>query len=471
MKKNFKYLLVSIFIALISPIATDAATMTLEEKEKNNNVITYEVYFEPDSEKPEESLYLKIDKTNTADNLIYTLTKIENSAITGSCNSDSLDCTLVTTTINAKTAVALLTVTNNNATDQTTRITIDGDFKSEPITATLKAMSTTTTTTTTTTQRILSSEATLSGITLSVGSMDQAFANDIMEYTVTGIKDTVNSVTITPNCENNCSWAITCPTGGCSVSNTRRVTLADGANKVAVNVTSEDGSANKTYIINVYKGEVVASSAYLSELKINDADITPNFDSMTNDYTVTVGLDIEKLDIITTTEDPSAEVLIKGNDKLVEGENTVTITVTSSDGENKQVYTILVNKEALEEEPVEEEEEKEVVTTPVKKKNNNIWLIILLSVLGLGLIIIIFLIIFKKKKKNKKNSKNDRNNKPNGSKEEKDFVNKVEMENTESLNILNETTRNLYDEPKQDIDEALDDLMQTKRLELGDLNF
>ena len=59
-----------------------------------------------------------------------------------------------------------------------------------------------------------------------------------MEYNVTGLKDTVNSVTITPNCDNNCTWSITCPTGGCSVSNTRRVALQDGANKVAINVTT-----------------------------------------------------------------------------------------------------------------------------------------------------------------------------------------------------------------------------------------
>ena len=43
--------------------------------------------------------------------------------------------------------------------------------------------------------------------------------------------------------------------------------------------------------------------------------------------------------------------------KLVEGENTITITVTSSDGENKQVYTIIVTKEELDEDPNEEIEE------------------------------------------------------------------------------------------------------------------
>ena len=471
MKKNFKYLLVGMFITLISPIVTNAAGITLKEKNNEKNIAIYDVIYDPINA-TENSVNIKVNKIN--DGLKYSL-DIANGVINQ--KNDDLSYTINVQEIAESTTIASITIINELAEKKEDIIlSVIGTYSAttEPFTIAKNPEAieipdtSSTTTTTTTTQRVLSSEAVLSGINLSVGSMDQTFSADIMEYNVTGIKDTVNSVTITPNCENNCTWSITCPTGGCSISNTRRVTLQNGANKVAINVTSEDGSANKTYILNMYKGEVVASSAYLSELKINDGTISPNFDSMVNDYTITVGMDVEKLDIITTTEDPSAEVQIKGNDKLVEGENTITITVTSSDGENKQVYTIIVTKEEIEK-LSDEEEQKEIVTTPVKKKNNNTWLIILLSVLGLGLIIVLFLIIFKKKKNKKKNDNN--NNKPSGPKKEEIVINKVELENTESLNILNETNKIMDEEPKQDIDEALDDLMQTKRLELGDLNF
>lgn len=461
MKRNFKFLLLSLFTLSVSPMIIDAATLSINGDSKESTA-TYEIVYNPE-ENPVDTINLEVSTVNT--NLNYSI-----SSDYGTCD-DNLKCTLITTTLSSESKIATLTVTNTSAEKQKDNIVISGTISASK---SIELAAGSTTTTTTTTQKILNTEAILSGINISVGNMDQTFASDIMEYTITGVKDTINSITLTPNCDNNCSWAITCPTGGCSVSNTRRVTLQNGANKVAINVTSEDGSANKTYILNVYRGEVVASSAYLSELKISDGTITPNFDSMTNDYTITVGLDVEKLDIITTTEDPSAEVIIKGNDKLIEGENTVTITVTSSDGENKQVYTILVNKEEIDEEE-KEDDKKEVVTTPVKKKKNNTWLIILLSVLGLALIIVVFLIIFKKKKKKKdKNNKNDNDSSfQNNSKKEKldELINDIEMENTETLNILNETTRSMNDEPKQDIDEALDDLMQTKRLELGDLNF
>ena len=290
---------------------------------------------------------------------------------------------------------------------------------------------------------------------------------------------------------------MTCPDGGCSISNTKRISLQSGANLVHINVTSEDGTANKTYKLNIYRGEVTTSSAYLQNLTIKDVVLTPTFNSMTNDYSGLLDKDLKELDITTITEDPTANVEIKGNKDLKDGENVITITVTSSDGENKQVYTIKITKD------IKKEDKSKNVTKVVKKKKNNTWLIILLSVLGLGIIVGVFLLIFKKKK-NKKD-KNDKNNKNNNKSNEKQTNNNddkneldmleeskynvygdeintddllddmeesdIEKENTDTLRILEETKRQMREEPKQDVDDALDDLMKTKKLELGDLDF
>jgi len=439
------------------PGMVDAAGIKLEKKETTKNSVTYDVLYDKTGE-TQESINIKINNPN--DGLIYSM-KISDGIINQSNGENNY-------VINVKemegtATVASITITNNLTETKEVILSVNGTYSAT--TDPIKINSATTTTTTT--QKVLNKEATLSGVTVSTGTFDQAFSKDIMEYSITGIKDTVNSINITPTCDNGCSWSITCPTGGCSVSNTRKVTLQNGANKVAINVVIEDESANKTYILNIYRGEVVTSSAYLEELKIKDGKLSPNFDPMVNDYSIEVGIDVEKLEIITTTEDPNAEVVIKGNEKLVEGENTITITVTSSDGESKQVYNILVNKIAEEEEEVEKDEK--VPTTKVEKKENNTLLIIVLSLLGLGLIIVVFLIIFKKKKKKNKNDKNDKNNKPSGKVEE--VKSNIEDENTETLNILKETKDMFKEEPKDDIDEALDDLMKTKRLELGDLDF
>lgn len=457
MKKLFKYFVFFLGLGFVLPGVVDAAGIKLEKKETTKNSVTYDVLYDKTGE-TQESINIKINNPN--DGLIYSM-KISDGIINQSNGENNY-------VINVKemegtATVASITITNNLTETKEVILSVNGTYSAT--TDPIKINSATTTTTTT--QKVLNKEATLSGVTVSTGTFDQAFSKDIMEYSITGIKDTVNSINITPTCDNGCSWSITCPTGGCSVSNTRKVTLQNGANKVAINVVSEDESANKTYILNIYRGEVVTSSAYLEELKIKDGKLSPNFDPMVNDYSIEVGIDVEKLEIITTTEDPNAEIVIKGNEELVEGENTITITVTSSDGESKQVYNILVNKIAEEEEEVEKDEK--VPTTKVEKKENNTLLIIVLSLLGLGLIIVVFLIIFKKKKKKNKNDKNDKNNKPSGKVEE--TKSNIEDENTETLNILKETKDMFKEEPKDDIDEALDDLMKTKRLELGDLDF
>ena len=462
--KNIKYLFIGIITVLLLPTCVKAATLSFEGS-PNNNTVTYNIEYTPD-ETPLDTIKLKIEKTN--DNLIYNLTSDY-----GTCDSNSLECTLVTTTITTETTLAKVTIDNTTTEAQPAEIKISGDLPGATKTFTLKP----TETTTTTTKPVIPNNN-LSNLSVSVGMMDQTFNKDLSEYNITGIRDTVPTAKITPTCETECEWNITCPLGECSVQNptgAATISLQTGANKVSVVVTSIDKSINKTYILNIYRGEIEASSAYLSDLKIKDATLSPNFDSMTNDYTTTVGLDVDKLDITTVLEDPSAEVLIKGNENLVEGENTITITVTSSDGENKQVYTIIVTKEEIEEE--KDEEDKDIIVSKVEKKKNNTWLIILLSVLGVGLITVVFLLIFKNKKK-KKNNKNDKNNST-GSKSsshellEDELLNEssIEKENTENLNILNETRQQLQKEEKQDIDEALDDLMKTKRLELGDLDF
>lgn len=472
MKNNIKYLFLSLFILLVFPLMTNAAGITLEGS-KEKNVATYEIKYDP-TDATEKMINFNINKTN--DDLTYTIKKGENELILGECK-DNLSCTLNVEELTTATTLATITITNTSNESKETTISVSGTYPGAEKTFTLSGMPTTTTTTTTTTQAIIPNNN-LSALTVSNGVMDKTFSKDVTEYNVTEIRDTVPTVTIKPTCETECDWNITCPLGECSVKNptdNATVTLQTGANKVSIVVTSKDKSINKTYIVNVYRGEIKTSSAYLSDIKLTDVELSPKFDSMTNDYTTTVGMDIDSLDITTISEDPEANIVIKGNENFKEGENTVTITVTSSDGENKQVYTIIVTKEELEEET--EEEKKEVNTVKVeKKKKNNTLLIILLSVLVVLIIATVFIILFIKKKK--KNDKNDKNNKGNGTKvrnTEKDLEdvlqeeNTIEKENTESLNILNETRRLMNDEPKQDIDEALDDLMKTKRLELGDL--
>ena len=463
--KNIKYLITIITLSLIFPLISNAATISLKG-DKADTLAEYTISYES-GEKPVSSVTLKLITENK--DLKY---EIEPAGNFLKCD-DKLECILITTNMN-NADIGKLIIKNPTSEEIKTTITLKAESSDDIIegeglkqTFTLKGFPKETTTTT----KPKSNNSNMTGITFSVGVLDKNFDPNVTEYTVTGIKDTINSVTLTPTCE-NCEYTVTCPTGGCSVSNSKRVTLETGANNVAVNIKSEDGTSNKTYTFNVYRGDIITSSPYLKEIKIKDATLSPKFDSLTNDYSCILKKDLEKLDITVTPEDPTADIQIKGNEKLKLGENTITITVTSSDGENKQVYQILVTKEKEDNKTT-----KKIVTSKVNKKKNNKWLILLLSILALIIIIVAFILIFKKKK-NKKNDNNDKNDKGSNQEEKeigeketpKEDENNIIKENTDALNILEETRKEIDNEEKTDIDEALDDLMQTKKLELGDLD-
>lgn len=475
MKNKFKMFLAGLGL-IILPLNINAANYQLEGTTKDN-VTTYEIKYVIDAMNPETSeVTFQIEKqSDNSSNLVYTIEK--GSTVTGNCVNSDLSCTVSTidgTSLAEGTVLAKLVITNNLPEDMLASFKIYG-LESTKTYMEIPGKKNATT-------KPKSNDATLSNIEVSLGTFDQEFNKDIMNYNITGIKDTINKIRVTPNCDNNCSWKLICPNGECSISDGTWVNLNQGANQISIIVESEDTTLTKTYVLKIYRGDIELNSPYLENLILNNATLSPKFDSKLNDYTAIVGLDVDSLDIETFLEDPSANVLIKGNENFKVGENIVTITVTSTDGLNKQVYTITVTKEELKDDEVEEKKEDKKQTTKVEKKDDNKVLIIILSILGLGLIIAAYFIIFKirKNKKNKKD-KDNKNNKTGSdnskkNKEEETISEEKDKEEKSTKEKIDEMTKEIIiptldNEPKQDVDEALDDLMKTKQLELGDLDF
>lgn len=80
-----------------------------------------------------------------------------------------------------------------------------------------------------------------------------------------------------------------------------------------------------------------------------DYTLSPEFSTDVTEYELTVGTDVDSLQIEAVAEDDNAEVSITGNDNLLMGENTIEIEVTAEDG-TVRTYTINVTKGASEEE-------------------------------------------------------------------------------------------------------------------------
>ena len=81
----------------------------------------------------------------------------------------------------------------------------------------------------------------------------------------------------------------------------------------------------------------------LKSLTVERFTLEPEFDPNITEYSLTVGADVEKLDIGVIAEDPKSTVEIVGNNELLIGENTVNVKVTAEDG-TVRTYTINVTK-------------------------------------------------------------------------------------------------------------------------------
>lgn len=261
----------------------------------------------------------------------------------------------------------------------------------------------------------VSTDATLTSLTVSQGTMTPEFSPETTEYKVV-VKDTINSIRLN-------AVAAT----GATKTGTGTKTLTMGENKYEISVTAEDGVTKKVYTVIVIRGEVAEPSAFLESLDINNIGLalSPEFDPKNNRYTVKVGTDITKLDIKYETEDPEAKVEIEGNENFKVGENEVIIKVTASDESDTQEYKITVLME-------EEESIENIVDAPIVKKKTNIPLIIGIVVGALLILGSVTFVLFKKKKdKDKNKKKND------GDKDDKQ-TDESEIENIETPNEDND---------------------------------
>ena len=90
--------------------------------------------------------------------------------------------------------------------------------------------------------------------------------------------------------------------------------------------------------------EEKSNNKNLSSLSIEPYTLTPEFNPEVTEYTLTVGANVESIDVKAEAEDENATVEITGNDNLLMGDNTIEIKVTAED-ETVRTYTINVTKE------------------------------------------------------------------------------------------------------------------------------
>lgn len=116
------------------------------------------------------------------------------------------------------------------------------------------------------------------------------------------------------------------------------------------NTTNEETQqSNETDNQSTNIGENVVQKG-LSNLTIENIQLSPKFSSNVYEYTVGITEDLSSLQIKTTLANTEDSVEIAGNENLKEGENIITILVTSKETGEVTTYQIIVNKNITKEE-------------------------------------------------------------------------------------------------------------------------
>lgn len=204
-----------------------------------------------------------------------------------------------------------------------------------------------------------SNDSTLKNLTIEGCELYPEFSPETKEYSVK-VGNDVTSVNIVATANDS--------KASCKLEGVYQ-DLAIGENTATVVVTAEDGSTNR-YIIKITRGREALKLVTLkisykdSEGNIKELKLNPELSEEIFEYKLEdLSYLISKLDVEVIANLEDAKIEITGNEKLSEGENIITITITmpaeSEELEDEVLtYKIVVNKE------------KEPVVTPIGKIKN-----------------------------------------------------------------------------------------------------
>ena len=257
------------------------------------------------------------------------------------------------------------TVADSGATVKVNNVTVASDSASGPIalivglntiTTVVTAANgvTTNTYSTTVTRSAPSSNANLSNLVPSTGTLSPSFASGTASYAAT-VGYTASSLTVTPTVADSGATVkvnnVTVASGAASGA----ISLVVGSNTVTTVVTAADGVATSTYTLTVTRS-APSSNANLANLVPNVGAISPSFSSGETSYTASVAFSGSTIRFTPTTAHGGATVKVNNVTvtsgsasspiSLAVGPNTITTVVTAEDGVATGSYTVVVTRAA-----------------------------------------------------------------------------------------------------------------------------
>ncbi len=175
----------------------------------------------------------------------------------------------------------------------------------------------------------------------------------------TSLPSGTTSITVNPTATDVTASILVNGVAVASGSSSLSIPVSVGPNTETVKVTSQDGTVVNTYTLNV---TVLSNIASLSALTLTSpaTSLSPTFATGTFSYNASVAPGTPSI-VVTPTSNSFGTITVQdgvgtpatvasGSPSLalplVSGNNTITVTVTSSDGSTPQAYTIIVNAPA-----------------------------------------------------------------------------------------------------------------------------
>ena len=333
MKKQLKFYILFILCLVLIPSTVSAHTVTIGKATQNNNRNEFPVMLKAERDiTADETIALSCDTGNTNTSCDVS---IKGNGITSSGGISQ------TITSGTEMQIATITIINSSSSTSSGTVTLTGHVGGSSVKTSASF--------TVNAKPALKTNSRLSTLKTSQGTMYPAFTTDATDYTLYNIQDTINSITLTYTCD-DCSVSLGTHDEGIGIEGkdgTKRITgIKQGNNNFELKVLAQDGEKSSTYKFLVIRGETEYNSARITALTLGDLDINPSFKEDILEYSVSVPYSTKDLNTLlnVTTKDEKAEVEITGADKLVEGENTVTIKVTSVNKDNTLTYTLKVTR-------------------------------------------------------------------------------------------------------------------------------
>ncbi|MBW7476701.1 cadherin-like beta sandwich domain-containing protein [Paenibacillus oenotherae] len=192
-------------------------------------------------------------------------------------------------------------------------------------------------------------DAALSGLTLSSGSLNEPFAAGTTAYTA-NVGNSVTAISLRPFNDNRATISVD---GMATLSGnlSAPISLPVGTKAIMVTVTAEDGVTSKDYTVAVTRAP--SANANLSGLTLSSGTLSPVFGPGTTGYTASVANSVNSITVTPTLADSTAAVTVNGQSltagtasvDLNVGSNTITIIVTAQSGTTKTT-TVTVTREA-----------------------------------------------------------------------------------------------------------------------------